>query len=85
MLWEDTKMQSDACASQLLAHTVNAGSTGSAVGSSQGQKQRQARLGIATKAWPAAGGSAEHGTSIVITDAMTPLHPSNFAVISCCS
>lgn len=47
LLWEGTKMQSDACVSQLLACTVKAGSTASTPGSRQGQKQRQVRPGLA--------------------------------------
>lgn len=42
-------------------------------------------LGLADQGLAAAAqGSTGHGTSLVITDAMKPLLPSNFGVIRCC-
>lgn len=46
LLWESTKMQSDASASKLLACSIDGGSSASALESRQGQKQRQVRLAL---------------------------------------
>lgn len=83
LLWEGTKMQADACASQLLPCAVNAGSTASTGRAGKAKSKGKRNRARQPRAWPLHR-AAEQGTGGVKTDAVRPSPPGSFAVIRCC-